>query len=328
MSTSARSPKLLDRLRHTLRRLHYSYRTERSYVHWVKQYILFHRDAAGQPRHPATMGAPEIEAFLTYLAVERNVAASTQNQALSAILFLYDHVLNQPVEQPIRPVMAKKPQRLPVVLTREEVKRILDQLSGVPLLIVQLLYGAGLRLNECLRLRVKDLDFAQKQIIVRDGKGAKDRVSVLPQSVHLPLQEHLRQVRILHQKDLDAGFGEVFLPDALARKYPSAACEWPWQWVFPASRISTDPRSSVMRRHHLDPSVVQKAVREAARRADISKRVTPHTFRHSFATHLLEAGYDIRTVQELLGHKDVKTTMIYTHVMNAGPYAVRSPLDG
>jgi len=327
MSAAQNPPKLLDQLRHTLRRMHYSYRTEQSYVKWVKRFALFHKERSGEYKHPRDLNVADVEAFLTHLAVEYNVAASTQNQALSAILFLYDHVLNQPIRQPIRPVMAKKPQRLPVVLTRDEVKRVLDQLTGVPLLIVKLLYGSGLRLNETLRLRVQDIDFAPNQIIVRDGKGAKDRVAILPQSVQAPLQEHLRQVHIRHDKDLAAGYGAVYLPDALARKYPNAAREWRWQWVFPASRISKDPRTGIMRRHHLDPSVVQKAVREAAQRAGITKHVTPHTFRHSFATHLLEAGYDIRTVQELLGHKDVKTTMIYTHVLQKGPMAVRSPLD-
>ncbi len=327
MSSAPKSPKLLDQLRFTLRRMHYSYRTEQSYVNWVKRFILFHKERRGQYVHPKDMTVKDIEAFLTHLAVDQNIAASTQNQALSAILFLYDHVLERPIEQPIRPVMAKKPQRLPVVLTRAEVQRVLAQLTGVPLLIVQILYGSGLRLNECLRLRVKDIDFAQNQIIVRDGKGAKDRVTILPKAIQPTLREHLRQVRILHQKDLEAGYGAVYLPDALARKYPNAPYEWPWQWAFPAARTATDPRSGVRRRHHLDPSVVQKAVRQAAKRADISKRVTPHVFRHSFATHLLEAGYDIRTVQELLGHKDVRATMIYTHVMNAGPLAVHSPLD-
>ena len=327
MSASSNQPKLLDQVRNAIRRKHYSYRTEQSYVKWVKRFILFQKDRFGDYKHPRHLGVKDIEAYLTYLAVERHVAASTQNQALSAILFLYDHVLGQPIQQPIRPVMAKKPVRLPVVLSRTEARQVLEQLTGVPLLITQLLYGAGLRLNECLRLRVQDIDFSQNQIIVRDGKGAKDRVTILPQSLRQNLQEHLRQVRILHHKDLESGFGEVSLPDALARKYPNAPREWPWQWVFPASRISRDPRSGALRRHHLHPSAVQKAVRDAAKRAGLSKRVTPHAFRHSFATHLLESGYDIRTVQELLGHKDVRTTMIYTHVMNAGPFAVRSPLD-
>ncbi len=315
-------PKLLDRVRQALRRKHYSYRTEQAYIHWIKRFILFHNK-----RHPKDMGTPEIEAFLTHLAVEENVAASTQNQALSALLFLYREVLHQDLDLPIDAARAKKPKRLPTVLTREEVQRVLAHLSGVHLLMAQILYGSGLRLMECLRLRVKDLDVAQRQIIVRDGKGQKDRITVLPETIVKPLQQHLQQVKRTHKEDLARGYGAVYLPNALARKYPNAEQEWGWQWVFPSSRLSVDPRSGVVRRHHADPSGLQKAVRRAAKLAGISKRVTPHTFRHSFATHLLEAGYDIRTVQELLGHKDVKTTMIYTHVMNKGPYAVRSPLD-
>ena len=317
-----RPPKLLDRVRQALRRKHYSYRTEQAYIQWIKRFILFHNK-----RHPKEMGAPEIEAFLTHLAVEEHVAASTQNQALSALLFLYREVLGQALDISINAVRAKKPKRLPTVLTREEVQRVLAQLSGVHLLMAQLLYGSGLRLMECLRLRVKDLDFEQRQIIVRDGKGQKDRITVLPERLIEPLHQHLQQVKRLHEQDLAHGYGAVYLPDALARKYPNAQREWLWQWVFPSPRLSVDPRSGVVRRHHVDPTSLQKAVRRAAQATGIHKRVTPHTLRHSFATHLLEAGYDIRTVQELLGHKDVKTTMIYTHVMNKGPYAVRSPLD-
>jgi len=317
-----RPPKLLDRVRETLRRKHYSYRTEQAYVNWIRRFVLFHNK-----RHPKDMGVPEIEAFLTHLAVEENVAASTQNQALSALLFLYREVLHQNLDLPIDAARAKKPKRLPTVLTREEVQRVLAQLSGVHLLMAQILYGSGLRLMECLRLRVRDLDFAQHQIIVRDGKGQKDRITVLPEAVVKPLQQHLQHVKRIHAQDLARGYGAVYLPDALVRKYPNAEREWIWQWVFPSARLSVDPRSGAVRRHHADPSGLQKAVRRAAQAAGINKRVTPHTFRHSFATHLLEAGYDIRTVQELLGHKDVKTTMIYTHVMNKGPYAVRSPLD-
>ena len=317
-----RPPKLLDRVRQVLRRKHYSYRTEQSYIQWIKRYILFHNK-----RHPKEMGAPEIEAFLTHLAVEENVAASTQNQALSALLFLYRDVLGQDLDLSINAVRAKKPKRLPTVLTRQEVQHVFAHLTGLHLLIAQLLYGSGLRLMECLRLRVKDLDFEQFQVIVRDGKGQKDRVTVLPQALVEPLQRQLQHVQHVHQQDLARGYGAVFLPDALARKYPNAEREWIWQWVFPSARLSVDPRADVVRRHHVDPTSVQKAVRRAAQAAGINKRVSPHTFRHSFATHLLEAGYDIRTVQELLGHKDVKTTMIYTHVMRKGPYAVRSPLD-
>ncbi|RME11273.1 MAG: integron integrase [Ardenticatenia bacterium] len=319
---SQRSPKLLDRVRQVLRRKHYSYRTEQAYIQWIKRYILFHNK-----RHPKEMGAPEIEAFLTHLAVEEHVAASTQNQALSALFFLYRDVLGQDLDLSINAVRAKKPKRLPTVLTRQEVQRVFAHLTGLHLLIAQLLYGSGLRLMECLRLRVKDLDFEQFQVIVRDGKGQKDRVTVLPQALVEPLQRQVQHVQHVHQQDLARGYGAVFLPDALARKYPNAEREWIWQWVFPSARLSVDPRADVVRRHHVDPTTVQKAVRRAAQAAGINKRVSPHTFRHSFATHLLEAGYDIRTVQELLGHKNVKTTMIYTHVMRKGPYAVRSPLD-
>jgi integron integrase len=274
------------------------------------------------------MGAPEITAFLTHLAVEKHVAASTQTQALSAILFLYREVLQIGVDEPLDIVRAKKPERLPVVLTKDEVHSIFRQLSGDYLLMARLLYGSGLRLMECLRLRVKDLDFGQRQILVRDGKGMKDRVTMLPDQLREPLQAHLSVVRQLHQSDLEKGYGAVYLPFALDRKYPNAHKEWPWQYVFPSDRLSTDPRSpGVIRRHHADESGLQKAVREAVRASGITKNATCHTFRHSFATHLLEAGYDIRTVQELLGHADVRTTMIYTHVLNKGGRGVRSPLE-
>jgi len=315
-------PKLLDQMAQIIRRKGYAYRTEEAYVHWARRYILFHNK-----RHPAEMGAPEIEAFLTYLATERHVAPSTQNQALQAILFLYREVLHQPITDELHYLYAKRPHRLPVVLSRAEAQRVLDAMQGTPKLVAQLLYGSGLRLMEALRLRVKDLDFDQHQIIVRDGKGAKDRVTILPESLYPAIQEHLARVRLVHQNDLAQGYGSVHLPHALARKYPNASREWIWQYVFPSNRLSTDPRTRVTRRHHIHPTVIQRAVRRAAKLAGITKHVTPHTFRHSFATHLLEAGYDIRTVQELLGHKDVATTMIYTHVMQRGPYAVRSPLD-
>jgi integron integrase len=314
--------KLLDQVRDAIRRKHYSVRTEQAYVYWIKRFIFFHNR-----RHPKEMGAPEIEAFLTHLAVNENVAASTQNQALSALLFLYREVLKHPIEGEIHAARAKRPKRLPTVLTREEVQRVLDAMSGTQRLVAQLRYGSSLRLLEALRLRVKDLDFAQHQIVVRDGKGFKDRVTVLPESLIRPLKEHLKRVKLIHEQDLAHGYGTVYLPYALERKYPNANREWIWQYVFPATTLYKDPRTGAMRRHHLHESSVQKAVRQAAKLAGINKRVTPHTFRHSFATHLLEAGYDIRTVQELLGHKDVKTTMIYTHVMNKGPYAVRGPLD-
>ncbi len=313
--------KLLDQVRDAIRVKHYSLRTEKIYVDWIKRFVLFHNK-----RHPREMGAPEIEQFLTHLALNENVAASTQNQALSAILFLYRDVLHQDLGD-INAVRAKKPKRLPVVLTRDEVERILTHLSGEYRLMAQLLYGSGLRLIECIRLRVKDIDFAQRQIIVRDGKGGKDRVTMLPASIVQPLQEHLQRVKRLHDQDLARGYGTVHLPYALERKYPNANREWSWQYVFPSDRLSTDPRSGKTQRHHLDESGLQKAVRQAAQRANIHKPVGCHTFRHSFATHLLQNGYDIRTVQELLGHKDVKTTMIYTHVLQRGGLAVRSPLD-
>jgi integron integrase len=314
--------KLLDQLSDTLRTRHYSYRTEQSYIDWVRRYILFH-----QKRHPATLGAEEIRAFLTHLATDRNVAASTQNQALSAVLFLYREVLHKELD-PILLSGAKRPERLPTVLTREEVGSILSQLMGTHKLMAQLLYGSGLRLMECVRLRVKDLDFDYKTITVRDGKGEKDRVTPLPDALLTVLQRQMERVRLLHDEDLAAGFGRVYLPNALEKKYPNAAAELGWQYLFPAPKCSLDPRSpGVMRRHHIEASGLQRSVKEAARKAEIHKRVTCHTFRHSFATHLLQNGYDIRTVQELLGHKDVRTTMIYTHVLQRGGLAVKSPLD-
>jgi len=313
---------LLDRVRDAIRLKHYSIRTEEAYTRWIKRFILFH-----DKRHPRNIGLPEIEEYLTYLASERNVAASTQNQALSAILFLYREVLEKDLERPTDYLRAKKPKRLPTVLTREETMAVITAMAGTYQLIAKLLYGSGLRLIECLRLRVKDIDFAQHQIVVRDGKGKKDRITMLPDSLVEPLREQLKRARMIHQQDLAAGYGAVYLPNALERKYPNANHEWIWQYVFPASKRSRDPRSGVIRRHHIGSSGPQKAVREAAKLAGIEKHVTPHVFRHSFATHLLEDGYDIRTVQELLGHKDVKTTMIYTHVLNRGGLAVRSPLD-
>ena len=314
--------KLLDQMSDCLRTQHYSARTEESYVEWARRYILFH-----QKRHPKDMGAPEVKAFLTHLAVERQVAASTQNQALSALLFLYREVLNQPLSG-IDAVRARQPARLPTVLTKSEATRVLSAMTGTPQLMARLLYGSGLRAMECLRLRVKDLDFAQRQILVRDGKGEHDRITMLPDSLIAPLRDHLRRVQQIHEQDLAAGFGAVHLPYALAVKYPNAAHEWAWQYVFPARSRSIDPRTGAEQRHHLTESNLQKAIRAAARLAGLTdKSIGPHTFRHSFATHLLEAGYDIRTIQELLGHKDVKTTMIYTHVLNRGGLAVRSPLD-
>jgi len=297
------SKKLLDQVRDALRLKHYAYRTEQAYVDWITRYILFHNK-----RHPTDMGRPEVQAFLTHLAVEKNVAASTQTQALSALLFLYRQVLHQDLGN-LDALRAHKPKRLPTVLTRDETLRVISALKGPHQLMAKLLYGSGLRLMECARLRVKDIDFAQRQIVVRDGKGAHDRVTVLPESLVAPLQEHLQRVKQLHDQDLDAGHGTVDLPDALERKYPNTNRDWGWQYVFPSERRSTDPRTGLVHRHHLDASGLQKAVRRAARLAKITKPVGPHTLRHSFATHLLQANYDIRTVQELLGHKDVKTTM-------------------
>jgi integron integrase len=311
----------LDQVRDALSLKHYSYRTEQAYVGWITRYVLFH-----SKRHPNEMGAPEVEAFLTHLAVEEHVAASTQNQAFSALLFLYREVLHKDLG-PVDALRAKRPKRLPTVLTQEETRRLLGQLSGTYGLMAKLLYGSGLRLMECLRLRIKDLEFERRAIVVRDGKGEQDRVTILPDSLIATLQEHLLRVKRLHEEDLARGSGAVYLPDALERKYPNANREWGWQYVFPSDRLSVDPRSRAVRRHHLDESGLQKAVRQAARRAGIVKPVGPHTLRHCFATHLLENHYDIRTVQELLGHKDVKTTMIYTHVLNRGGLAVRSPLD-
>jgi integron integrase len=315
--------KLLDQVRQVMRLKRYSIRTEDSYVDWIRRFILFHHK-----RHPQEMGVPEIEAFLTDLAVNGQVAASTQNQAFHALLFVYRQVLQIELPGPINALRARKPRRLPVVLTRAEVQRVLDQLEGQQQLMVQLLYGTGMRLLECLRLRVKDVDFAQNQIIIRDGKGQKDRPAILPQRLQEPLRHHLESVQRLHQRDLAQGFGAVYLPDALARKYSQADRSWSWQYVFPARSRSKDPRTGLLRRHHYYEGTLQKAVHQAAIRAEMTEPVTCHTFRHCFATHLLEAGYDIRTVQELLGHKDVRTTMIYTHVLNRGGLAVRSPLDG
>ena len=314
--------RLLDQVRDAIRLKHYAYSTEKTYVYWTKRFILYHNK-----RHPKKMGEKEISEFLTYLAVEENVAASTQNQALSALLFLYREVLRKDLDLPIELVWAKRPKHLPTVLTKEEARQVIAQLTGTHLLIVQLLYGSGLRLMECMRLRVKDVDFGHCQIIVRDTKGGKDRLTILPDSIIEPLRIQLAMAKQLHEQDLANGYGTVYLPYALERKYPHANKEWAWQYIFPATQLSRDPRSGAIRRHHLHESTVQKAVKRAAKKAGVAKRVTPHTFRHSFATHLLEAGYDIRTVQELLGHKNVKTTMIYTHVLNRGGLAVRSPLD-
>jgi integron integrase len=313
---------LLDQVRARVRRLGLARRTEEAYVGWIRRFIL-----SNDKRHPADMGAAEIEGFLTGLAVHGNVSASTQNQALSALLFLYKQVLG--VELPWLDGIsrAKKPQRLPVVLTRAEVAALLGELAGTPWLMASLLYGSGLRLMECVRLRVKDVDFGQSELTVRQGKGGKDRRTMLPSTLIAPLQARLDEARRIHQRDLDAGFGRVWLPDALARKYPRADAEWGWQYVFPASARSHDPRDGQERRHHLDESRLQRAVKQARLRAGLAKPATCHTLRHSFASHLLEDGYDLRTIQELLGHADVSTTQIYTHVLNRGGRGVVSPLD-
>ncbi len=322
--TGCASPKrkLLDQVGDAIRARHLSYRTEEAYVHWIKRYILFH-----QKRHPAEMGPREITDFLTALAVQRRVSASTQNQALAALLFLYREVLGCDPGWLEGLVRAKRPQRLPVVLTRAEVSALFGRLEGVHWIMAMLLYGAGLRLRECLRLRVKDIDFGRNEIVVREGKGNKDRITMLPASVATALGAHLERVRRVHERDLAAGFGRVQLPDALARKYVAANREWGWQWVFPASHICRDPRFGEPQRYHIHESVLQKAMRAAAREAGLAKPVGPHTLRHCFATDLLGAGYDIRTVQELLGHKEVTTTMIYTHVLNRGGRGVVSPAD-
>ncbi len=314
--------KLLDQVRMVIRTKHYKYTTEQTYVAWIKRYILFHGK-----KHPTDMGEKEVREFLSYLAMDKNVAASTQNQALNAIVFLYKHVLDLPLGDFSQFDRAKRPKNLPTVLSIPEVRAILSHLSNENLLIANILYGSGLRLIECMRLRVQDIDFGQNMIVVRDGKGGKDRRTMLPNNVKNMLTMQLDKVRNLHRRDLEQGLGEVFLPYALERKYPGAARDIRWQYVFPSSTISEDPRSGRKGRHHLDESVPRKAVKQAAARAGIMKRVSPHVLRHSFATHLIEAGYDIRTVQELLGHSDVSTTMIYTHVLMNGKVGVTSPLD-
>lgn len=315
-------PKLLDQMRYVIRYKHYSIRTEETYTHWVKRFIFFHNK-----RHPKEMGTEEVGQFLTHLAVREKVASSTQNQAFSAILFLYRHVLKKDLGLLENVTRAKKPTKLPVVFTREEIKTIMVSLDGTHWLMGNLLYGAGLRLSECLQLRVKDIDYGYKQIVVRTGKGAKDRVTVLPSYLIDFLQRHLQKVKDIHERDLREGFGDVYLPYALERKYKNANKEWGWQYVFPATKRSVDPRSKKVRRHHIHESVLQRAIKKALRQTEITKPGSCHTLRHSFATHLLESGYDIRTVQELLGHKDVRTTMIYTHVLNSGGKGVQSPGD-
>ena len=315
-------PLLLDQVRSAIRLRHYSIRTEEAYVAVIRRFILYHRK-----RHPKDMGADEIRQFLSHLATDDHVAASTQNVALAALLFLYREILQ--IDLPLIEGVerAKRPQRVPVVLTTVEVKRVLAQLTGIHHLMASLLYGAGLRLMECVRLRIKDLDFDYRQITVRDGKGEKDRRTILPQPLIEPLRHQLAKIRLQHEEDVRQGRGQVYLPYALERKYPNAATDWVWQYVFPAAQLSVDPRGGAVRRHHASEDRLQKAVKRAITSAGIEKRASCHTLRHSFATHLLEDGYDIRTIQELLGHADVATTMIYTHVLNRGGRAVKSPLD-
>jgi integron integrase len=321
-TTVASSPELLDRVRWHLRVKHYSLRTEQAYVDWIRRFILFHGK-----RHPNEMGEEQITQFLTHLAVNKNVAASTQNQAFSALLFLYQQVLNRKLDFIDNVQRVTRPAKLPVVFTPAEARSVLARLKGEYRLMAELLYGSGLRLMECVRLRVKDIDFGYGHITVRDGKGLRDRVTVLPEKLRQPLQVHLERVQQIHQQDLAQNAGRVYLPFALQRKYPNANRSWAWQYVFPAAKLSTDPRAGEVRRHHISENNLQKAVKSAIQRSGIRKIGSCHTFRHSFATHLLDSGQDIRTVQELLGHKDVSTTMIYTHVLNKPGLAVRSPLD-
>jgi len=319
---AANKPKLLDQVRDVMRRRHYSIRTEQVYVDWIKRFIIYH-----DKRHPKEMAEEEVAAFLTHLARDRNVAPSTQNQALSALLFLYKDVLKQEIGWLEKVERAKKPSRLPVVLTRSEIKRVFAHLHGTPKLMAGLLYGSGLRLMECVRLRVKDIDFELAQITVRDAKGGKNRITMLPLNLAEPLQRHLVRIKAQHEQDLEDGFGRVHLPFAIGRKFPKAAREWAWQYVFPSSRLSIDPRTGKRQRHHMAEGILQSALKRAVDAAGIVKRANCHSLRHSFATHLLTRGYDIRTVQELLGHKDVSTTMIYTHVLNKPGIGVKSPLD-
>lgn len=322
MVTSPQKPKLLDRVHAELRKRHYSGRTEEAYVGWIRQYIRFHGI-----RHPREMGKEEVERFLSHLAVNRDVAAATQNQALAALLFLYRDVLGTSLDWMDDIVRAKRPARVPVILTRSEVSDVLSRMFGPNWIAGMLMYGAGLRLLECLQLRVKDVDFGYQQIVVREGKGSKDRVTILPSRIEERLMRHLDENKAQHEKDLSRGGGYVRLPNGLDRKYPTAEQEWRWQWIFPATRQFKDIGSGSLYRHHPHETVLQRAVKEAAALTRITKRVTCHTFRHSFATHLLEEGYDVRTIQELLGHRDISTTMVYTHVLNHGGRCVRSPLD-
>jgi integron integrase len=323
-STKSQQPKLLDQVRQVLRLHHYSIHTERSYVDWIVRFIRFHSMRSREALFPAEA---KIESFLTDLAVHANVAPATQNQAMNALVFLYKRVLNHPLQDSINAVRADKKINVPVVMTREEVAAVISLMDGTAQVVAKLLYGSGLRIMEAIRLRVKDVDFQMKQLTVRSGKGDKDRFTTFPVTLTPLFQNHLAGVKTLHQQDLAQGHGEVYLPHALARKYPGAAKEWGWQYVFPARDLSVDPRSGVTRRHHVDPSVINKAIKVAVRRAGLTKQISAHTFRHSFATHLLQRGTDIRTIQQLLGHRDLATTMIYTHILQQGGQGVPSPLD-
>ena len=305
-----------------MRLKHYAYRTKLTYTRWIKRFIFFH-----DKKHPGEMGEPEVEAFLTWLAVERKVAKSTQNQAFNALIFLYREVLKRPLEGRIDAVRSFKKQRLPIVMGKEETQRVLSAMNGTTQLMAKLLYGSGIRLMECIRLRVKDIDFEINEIRVHSGKGDKDRLVPLPESIKAALKTHLERVKLIHENDLSKGYGEVYLPNALDRKYPAAGKEWEWQYVFPSSKLSRDPLKKVIRRHHMDPSSLDRAIKRAVKLAGVTKRITSHTFRHSFATHLLQTGTDIRTIQSLLGHNDVSTTMTYTHVLRQGGQGVKSPLD-
>ena len=314
--------KLMDQVSDVMRLKHYAFRTEQTYVSWIKRFIFFH-----DKKHPREMGQPEVEAFLTWLAVEKHVSKSTQNQAFNALIFLYREVLKKPLEGRINSVRSFKKQRLPIVMSKEETQRVLSGMSGTTQLMAKLLYGGGLRLMECIRLRIKDIDFKINEIRVHSGKGDKDRLVPLPESIKPALKIHLERVKLIHENDLSKGYGEAYLPNVLGRKYSKAGKEWGWQYVFPSSKLSQDPRKNVIRRHHMDPSTLDRAIKRAVKLAGITKHITSHTFRHSFATHLLQTGTDIRTIQSLLGHNDLSTTMIYTHVLRQGGQGVKSPLD-
>jgi len=322
--SSKKNKLLLDEVRDYMRLKHYSIHTERTYCDWIKRFVHFHVMSS---RADLNNGEQKIETFLTYLAVEQKVAPATQNQAMNALVFLYKRILKIPLQKEINAVRARNKQNVPVVMTRDEVKVILNVMDGVPQIVAKLLYGCGLRIMETVRLRVQDIDYKMKTVTVRSGKGAKDRVTTFSATITPLLQNHLAKVQLLHNRDLSQGFGEVYLPYALARKYPNANREWTWQYVFPSKNLSKDPLSGKTRRHHIDPSVVNKAIKVAVKKTGLKKRVTSHSFRHSFATHLLERGTDIRTIQALLGHKDVSTTMIYTHILQQGGHGVASPLD-